>query len=111
MPVRSPALWLLVSGWLLAAATAPPLAQEVVWVPPVTSPTDRPLPPGTVSPWTPYRDPANRIELLPPVDFNLEQDSFASEPIADLDPVTPGGNRKKPSFGRAAPVKIGRAHV
>jgi hypothetical protein len=107
VPVRLPLLRLLVSGWLLAAATAPLLAQEVVWVPPVTSPTDRPLPPGTVSPWTPYRDPANRIELLPPVDFNLEQDSFASEPIADLDPVTPGGNKKKPSFGRAAPVSMG----
>ena len=73
----------------------------------MTSPTAQPLPPGTVSPWTPYRDPANRIELLPPVDFNLEQDTFASEPIADLDPVTADGNKKKASFGRAAPVSMG----
>ena len=83
-------------------------AQEVVWVQPVDSaPYETPLN-NTANQWTPYRDANQRIDLLPPVDFNLEQDTFASEPIADLDPIEPGsGRRKKPSFGRGAPLSMG----
>jgi hypothetical protein len=49
-----------------------------------------------------------RVALLPPIDFNLEEDTFANEPVSDLDPdaVTrrprPGG-----PFGSSAPVSIG----
>ncbi|HBU37395.1 MAG TPA: hypothetical protein DEB70_06270 [Planctomycetaceae bacterium] len=83
-------------------------AQEVVWVQPVDSaPYETPLN-NTANQWTPYRDASQRIDLLPPVDFNLEQDTFASEPIADLDPIEPGSSRrKKPSFGRGAPLSMG----
>ncbi len=108
MSVRPLLLRIVFAGWLTTAAAPPVFAQELVWVPPVTAPQAQSLPADHVSPWTPYRGADQRIELLPPVEFNLEQDSFASEPIADLDPVTPGqGPRKKSSFGRAAPVSLG----
>jgi hypothetical protein len=94
---------------LVLAAHPTAEGEEIVWTPPLTSSSI--LQPSTtaISPWTPYRDPAHRIAALPPVDFNLEQDTFASEPIADLDPIEPtnAGRPKKPSFGSAAPVSLG----
>ena len=83
-------------------------AQDVVWVQPVDSPLYETNVSSTANQWTPYRDASQRIDLLPPVDFNLEQDTFASEPIADLDPIEPGSSRrKKPSFGRGARLSMG----
>jgi hypothetical protein len=106
--IRPLLLRIVFAGWLATAAAIPVWAQELVWVPPVMAPHAQSLHADHVSPWTPYRAADHRIELLPPVEFNLEQDSFASEPIADLDPVTPGRSpRKKSSFGRAAPVSLG----
>jgi hypothetical protein len=55
------------------------------------------------------RDSGDRVALLPPVEFNLEEGLFSSTPIADADPQPapraggPGGG----PFGRAAPVSIG----
>ena len=56
--------------------------------------------------WPP---PADRIALLPPVEFNLEEDLFASEPIADADPapLQPRPRRGGGPFGSAAPVSLG----
>jgi len=53
--------------------------------------------------------PPERIALLPPVEFNLEEDTFASEPIADADPEagTRRPRRGGGPFGAAAPVSIG----
>ena len=49
-----------------------------------------------------------RVAALPPIDFNLEQDTFANEPISDLDPQlsTPAQEKKKP-YGSNAPVSLG----
>ncbi|MDA0818542.1 MAG: hypothetical protein O2946_13380, partial [Planctomycetota bacterium] len=49
-----------------------------------------------------------RVAALPPIDFNLEQDTFANEPISDLDPQlsTPAREKKKP-YGSNAPVSLG----
>ena len=49
-----------------------------------------------------------RVATLPPIDFNLEQDTFANEPISDLDPQlsTPAQEKKKP-YGSSAPVSLG----
>jgi len=53
----------------------------------------------------------DRIALLPPVEFNLEESLFAGEPIADADPnpVPPlrPSRRGGGPFGSAAPVSIG----
>ncbi len=57
--------------------------------------------------WPP---PVDRVALLPPVEFNLEESHFAGEPIADADPAPlspPRGPRKGGPFGSAAPVSIG----
>jgi hypothetical protein len=57
--------------------------------------------------WPP---PPDRVALLPPVEFNLEEDLFASEPIADADPdplPRRGPRRGGPPFGSAAPVSLG----
>jgi hypothetical protein len=55
--------------------------------------------------------PADRIALLPPVEFNLEEGLFAGEPIADADPepVPPlrPSRRGGGPFGSAAPVSLG----
>ncbi len=108
MSIRPLLLRIVFAGWLFTAAPPPLWAQELVWVPPVAASDAQPPSTDHLHPWTPYRGSDQRIELLPPVEFNLEQDSFASEPIADLDPVTPGQSpRKKSSFGRAAPVSLG----
>jgi hypothetical protein len=51
-----------------------------------------------------------RVAALPPVEFNLEQDSFAGEPIADADPdPLPARPRRRGGgpFGAAAPVSLG----
>ncbi|MBL6832499.1 MAG: hypothetical protein ISQ70_13950 [Pirellulales bacterium] len=49
-----------------------------------------------------------QVAALPPIDFNLEQDTFANEPISDLDPQlsTPAREKKKP-YGSNAPVSLG----
>ena len=49
-----------------------------------------------------------RVAALPPVEFNLEQDTFANEPISDLDPLaaTPSREKRKP-YGSNAPVSMG----
>ena len=53
----------------------------------------------------------DRIALLPPVEFNLEEGFFASEPIADADPEPVPALRERRRgggpFGSAAPVSIG----
>jgi hypothetical protein len=53
-----------------------------------------------------------RVALLPPVEFNLEENLFAAEPIADADPEpVPELRRRRRSgggpFGSAAPVSLG----
>ena len=56
--------------------------------------------------------PPDRLALLPPVEFNLEENLFAGEPIADADPEpVPEMRRRRRSgggpFGSAAPVSLG----
>lgn len=48
-----------------------------------------------------------RIALLPPVEFNLEEDAYSSEPIADADPREAPKRRGGPPFGAAAPISLG----
>jgi hypothetical protein len=50
----------------------------------------------------------DQIALLPPIDFNLEQDTFANEPISDADPAiaSPARRSGAPS-GSSAPFTIG----
>jgi len=53
-----------------------------------------------------------RVALLPPVEFNLEENMFAGEPIADADPepVPEVRGRRRAGggpFGSAAPVSLG----
>ena len=52
--------------------------------------------------------PEPRLALLPPIDFNMEQDAYASEPVSDADPeaATPA-RRRESEFGRSAPFSIG----
>jgi len=57
--------------------------------------------------WPP---PPDRVALLPPVEFNLEESLFAGDPVADADtePVPPRGPRRGGGpFGAAAPVSLG----
>jgi hypothetical protein len=51
---------------------------------------------------------SDRVADLPPIDFNLEQDTFANEPVTDADPdaVKPRRPSAAP-FGSSAPVSIG----
>ncbi|MFM9195155.1 MAG: hypothetical protein ACKOWG_05335 [Planctomycetia bacterium] len=50
----------------------------------------------------------DRIARLPPIEFNLEQDGFANEPLSDADPLAARPARKPSSpFGSSAPVSIG----
>jgi hypothetical protein len=65
------------------------------------------LPPVAGPQSTVPREP-ERLALLPPIDFNLEEDTFANEPVSDLDPdaATPKRRRGGP-FGSSAPVSIG----
>ena len=49
-----------------------------------------------------------RVAFLPPIDFNLEEDVFASEPISDVDPAAAvARQRPRTPFGSAAPVALG----
>jgi hypothetical protein len=49
----------------------------------------------------------DRIALLPPVDFNLEEDLFANEPISDADPEAASPRRPlQAPFGSSAPVSL-----
>ncbi len=65
------------------------------------------LPPNGAAQSPLPREP-ERLALLPPIDFNLEEDTFANEPVADLDPdaATPERRRGGP-FGSSAPVSLG----
>ncbi len=55
----------------------------------------------------PPPDP-ERVALLPPIDFNLEEDTFASEPLSDVDPDAGTARRRGgPPFGSSAPVSLG----
>ncbi len=49
-----------------------------------------------------------RLAALPPLDFNLEQDAYSSEPVSDADPeaVKPSRGRRT-EFGSSAPFSIG----
>ncbi len=50
----------------------------------------------------------DRVALLPPIDFNLEEDTFANEPLSDIDPeATTNRRRRSPPFGSSAPVSLG----
>ncbi|MEX0670648.1 MAG: hypothetical protein WD060_09355 [Pirellulales bacterium] len=50
----------------------------------------------------------DRVERLPPIDFNLEDDFFANEPVSDVDPgVADRKQGVKPPFGSSAPVTLG----
>ena len=50
----------------------------------------------------------DRVALLPPIDFNLEEDTFANEPLSDVDPeITRPRRRGSPPFGSSAPVSLG----
>jgi hypothetical protein len=54
--------------------------------------------------------PPDRVALLPPVEFNLEESLFAAEPIADADPEPVPSTRPRRGggpFGSAAPVSLG----
>ena len=49
-----------------------------------------------------------RVALLPPIEFNLEEETFASEPISDADPdATAPRRRGRPPFGSSAPISLG----
>ena len=88
VPIRSPA--------------AAVLAGIVVMI--TTAPAARATEPAA---WPP---PPDRVALLPPVEFNLEESLFAGEPIADADPepVPPARPRRGGGpFGSAAPVSLG----
>ena len=57
---------------------------------------------------TPAADAAPRIALLPPIDFNLEQEFFANEPMSDLDPEVAEPKRKRESpYSSSAPFTMG----
>lgn len=58
--------------------------------------------PSATTPAPTERDD-ERIALLPPIDFNLEEDSFSSEPISDVDPEIAGSTTSRPKRGRGAP--------
>jgi len=80
---------------LIAAAVAAGAAQA--------DNSTAPLPPAP----PPVRND-ERIALLPPMDFNLEDDSFTSEPISDADPDAAAPRRRGgPPFGSSAPVSLG----
>ena len=36
--------------------------------------------------WAAEPQGGDRVALLPPIDFNMEQDTFANEPVSDADP-------------------------
>jgi len=75
----------------------------------VTAAAEEPSAPpsGSGPPPLPARQD-ERIALLPPIDFNLEEDSFASEPISDVDPDAAAPRRRGgPPFGSSAPVSLG----
>ena len=36
--------------------------------------------------WAAEPQGSDRVALLPPIDFNMEQDTFANEPVSDADP-------------------------
>jgi hypothetical protein len=88
---------------LLAFVLATGLATAAPSVEPL--PTPKPAEPAA---WPP---PYDRVALLPPVEFNLEEGHFAGDPIADADPE-PVPPRRTPRrgggpFGSGAPVSIG----
>ncbi len=66
-----------------------------------------------VGPLPAVRDPpSDRVALLPPVEFNLEQDGFATAPAAEPVPgegagAGPPRRRFETPYGSAAPVALG----
>lgn len=54
---------------------------------------------------------ADRVALLPPVEYSLEESLFAGEPVADADtepaPTRRGPPRGRGPFGSAAPISLG----
>ena len=49
-----------------------------------------------------------RIALLPPIEFNLEEDIFSNEPLSDIDPsATDRKKRRGGPYGASAPVSLG----
>ena len=61
-----------------------------------------------IVPWAAAACGQDRVALLPPIDFNLEQDSFSGEPISDADPEIIAPKRKAtPPYGSSAPFTIG----
>ena len=105
--------WRFVAKWFLIAgllAIAPAVAAEGPALPAVDPATPASLVAAPLAaPTSPYADA--RIALLPPIDFNLEQDDFASEPLSDVDPAASRpGNRPRKSggpFGASAPFSMG----
>jgi hypothetical protein len=51
--------------------------------------------------------PPERVALLPPIDFNLEEDTFANEPLSDVDPQGTRPRRQGSPFGSSAPISVG----
>ena len=95
-----PCDWLMISVWKAVAAAMIGVAMTASAA---TADDGPPSLAGTAPP------APERIALLPPVEFNLEEDIFSSAPIADADPEV--GTRKPRRgggpFGAAAPVTIG----
>jgi hypothetical protein len=87
---------LLATVWLIAGTVAVAAPPEILPLP---------QPPETV---LQAAEGDLRVAALPPIDFNLEQETFAPEPLSDLDPqaATPSADRKKP-YGSNAPVSLG----
>ncbi|MEO1992053.1 MAG: hypothetical protein ABGW78_09000 [Pirellulales bacterium] len=49
-----------------------------------------------------------RIALLPPIEFNLEEDAFSNEPLSDVDPsMADRKKRRGGPYGSSAPVSLG----
>ncbi|MFM7206992.1 MAG: hypothetical protein ACKO4T_10025 [Planctomycetaceae bacterium] len=90
---------LITNAWTAIAAAVIGIAAVAA-----TSGDEEQLPPADT-----VQSAPERIALLPPVEFNLEEDTFASEPIADADPEagTRRPRRGGGPFGAAAPVSIG----
>ncbi len=58
--------------------------------------------------WSGAAGGEDRVARLPPIDFNLEENFFANEPLSDVDPEAATPKRGvKPPFGSSAPVSLG----
>ena len=50
----------------------------------------------------------DRVDVLPPIDFNLEEDFFANEPVSDVDPGAAAPGRGV-NAGRGRPPQVAPA--